>query len=84
MPELLLGVLAIQGGFEAHAKVLRELGAEVSEVRAPADLGGFDGLVIPGGESTTISMGIESAALERADPRATSRRAGPCSAPAPA
>ena len=63
MPELRLGVLAIQGGFEAHCEVLRELGAQVGEVRAPADLEQLDGLVIPGGESTTISMGIESAEL---------------------
>ena len=66
VPELRLGVLAIQGGFEAHCEVLRELGAEVSEVRLPADLEGLDGLVIPGGESTTIVKGIESAGLEGA------------------
>lgn len=65
-PELRVGVLAVQGGFEAHAKMLRQLGAEVSEVRTPADLEGLDALVIPGGESTTISMGIESAGLEPA------------------
>jgi 5'-phosphate synthase pdxT subunit len=64
VPELRLGVLAIQGGFEAHGEMLRELGAEISEVRLPADLVGLDGLVIPGGESTTISKGIESARLE--------------------
>jgi 5'-phosphate synthase pdxT subunit len=64
VPELRLGVLAIQGGFEAHCEVLGELGAAVVEVRLPADLEGLDGLVIPGGESTTISMGIESAELE--------------------
>jgi len=64
VPELRLGVLAIQGGFEAHCEVLRELGAEASEVRLPADLEGLDGLVIPGGESTTITMGIESAGLK--------------------
>ena len=56
-------MLAIQGGFEAHREVLRELGADVTDVRVPADLDGLDGLVIPGGESTTISMGIESAGL---------------------
>lgn len=56
-------MLAIQGGFQAHCEVLRELGAEVREVRVPADLDDLDGLVIPGGESTTISMGIESAGL---------------------
>jgi 5'-phosphate synthase pdxT subunit len=60
---MLIGVLALQGGFEAHGIVLRDLGADVREVRAPADLEGLDGLVIPGGESTTISMGIESAEL---------------------
>jgi 5'-phosphate synthase pdxT subunit len=64
VPDLLLGVLAIQGGFEAHLRMLRGLGAETKEVRVPADLDGLDGLVIPGGESTTISMGIESAGLE--------------------
>ncbi len=56
-------MLAIQGGFEAHCEVLRRLGAEAGEVRLPADLIGLDGLVIPGGESTTISMGIASAGL---------------------
>ncbi|MET0558351.1 MAG: pyridoxal 5'-phosphate synthase glutaminase subunit PdxT [Solirubrobacterales bacterium] len=57
-------MLAIQGGFEAHARTLRQLGAEVREVRRPEDMEGLDGLVIPGGESTTIAMGIESAGLE--------------------
>lgn len=56
-------MLAIQGDFEAHARTLRELGATVSEVRLPGDLEGLDALVIPGGESTTICKGIESAAL---------------------
>ncbi len=60
---MLIGVLAIQGGFEAHLTMLGSLGAEVREVRLPADLDGLDGLVIPGGESTTISMGIESGGL---------------------
>lgn len=63
---MLIGVLAIQGGFEAHGKMLRGLGAEVREVRAPADLVGLDGLVIPGGESTTILKGIESVGLDGA------------------
>jgi 5'-phosphate synthase pdxT subunit len=61
---MLIGVLAIQGGFEAHLEMLRGLGAEVRDVRLPADLEGLDGLVIPGGESTTIVKGIESAGLE--------------------
>jgi 5'-phosphate synthase pdxT subunit len=64
VPELRVGVLAIQGGFDAHLRVLRELGSDVREVRVPADLDGLDGLVIPGGESTTIVKGIESAGLE--------------------
>jgi 5'-phosphate synthase pdxT subunit len=66
VPELRVGVLALQGDFEAHAHILRQLGAEVSEVRTPEDLDGLDGLVIPGGESTTIGKGIESAGLEAA------------------
>jgi pyridoxal 5'-phosphate synthase pdxT subunit len=49
-----IGVLAAQGAFREHAQVLRELGAEVTEVRRPEKLAGLDGLVIPGGESTTI------------------------------
>jgi 5'-phosphate synthase pdxT subunit len=59
----LVGVLALQGGFAAHAKVLRELGADVREVRTPADLEGLDGLVMPGGESTTMTLGIEREGL---------------------
>jgi 5'-phosphate synthase pdxT subunit len=54
-----VGVLALQGDFEAHAKVLQELGATPREVRTAADLEGLDALVIPGGESTTMSLGIE-------------------------
>ena len=48
------GVLALQGDFAAHARVLRSIGAEVREVRRTAELEGLDGLVIPGGESTTL------------------------------
>ena len=50
-----IGVLALQGDFLEHSQMLRTLGAEVVEVRLPADLEGLDGLVIPGGESTTIA-----------------------------
>jgi pyridoxal 5'-phosphate synthase pdxT subunit len=60
---LVVGVLALQGGFAAHARVLRALGADVREVRVAADLDGLDGLVIPGGESTTMTLGIEREAL---------------------
>jgi 5'-phosphate synthase pdxT subunit len=58
-----VGVLALQGGFDAHAKILRALGADVVEVRVPADLDGLDGLVMPGGESTTMTLGIEREGL---------------------
>jgi pyridoxal 5'-phosphate synthase pdxT subunit len=58
-----VGVLALQGGFEAHSQMLRRLGAEVREIRTPEDLEGIDGLVIPGGESTTISLGVEREGL---------------------
>ena len=61
----MIGVLALQGGFAAHARMLRSLGAEVREVRVPADLDGLDGLVIPGGESTTMTLGIEREGLAR-------------------
>jgi 5'-phosphate synthase pdxT subunit len=69
-----VGVLALQGDFEAHAKVLRALGAEVREVRTPEDLDGLDGLVIPGGESTTIGLGVEREGL--AEPLADFVRSG--------
>jgi 5'-phosphate synthase pdxT subunit len=49
-----IGVLAVQGNFREHAQMLRALGADVSEVRKPEQLAGLDGLVIPGGESTTF------------------------------
>ena len=57
------GVLAIQGDFEAHRRILESLGARVREVRTPEDLDGLDALVIPGGESTTITLGIEREGL---------------------
>jgi pyridoxal 5'-phosphate synthase pdxT subunit len=58
-----VGVLALQGDFAAHARVLRELGADVVEVRVPGDLEDLDGLVIPGGESTTMTLGVEREGL---------------------
>jgi pyridoxal 5'-phosphate synthase pdxT subunit len=63
---LRIGVLAVQGGFAAHERALRGLGAKVSEVRVPSDLEDLDGLVIPGGESTTITMGMERDGLDAA------------------
>ena len=74
MPAPLVGVLALQGDFEAHGRVLRELGAEVREVRVAADLEGLDGLVMPGGESTTMTLGIAREGL--GDPLREFVRAG--------
>src|SRR5919106_1634189 len=63
---LRIGVLALQGAFREHAQVLRRLGAEVEEVRLPEELEGLDGLVIPGGESTTIASLAEEYGLDDA------------------
>jgi pyridoxal 5'-phosphate synthase pdxT subunit len=49
-----IGVLALQGAFREHVRALRRLGADAVEIRLPEELDGLDGLVIPGGESTTI------------------------------
>jgi 5'-phosphate synthase pdxT subunit len=51
-----VGVLALQGDFQEHIEMLRSLGADAREVRLPVDLQGVDGLIIPGGESTTIGL----------------------------
>ncbi len=58
-----VGVLALQGDFEAHARVLERLDAHARIVREPADLAGLDALIIPGGESTTMTLGIEREGL---------------------
>ena len=72
----MIGVLALQGDFEAHRRVLERLGASVREVRVVADLDGLQGLVIPGGESTTMTLGIEREGL--AEPiRELARRGTP-------
>lgn len=57
------GILALQGGFQAHARIVRRLGAEPIEVRVPADLDHLDALIIPGGESTVMSLGVEREGL---------------------
>lgn len=49
-----IGVLALQGDFAEHISMLKKLGVETAEVRLPKDLDGLDGLIMPGGESTTI------------------------------
>ena len=58
-----VGVLALQGAFAAHAEVLTRLGAEAVEVRVPGDLRGLCSLVMPGGESTTMSKLLDSSGL---------------------
>jgi 5'-phosphate synthase pdxT subunit len=59
----LVGVLALQGGFSNHLDALREVGADGREVRVPEDLDGLDALILPGGESTTMTLGIEREGL---------------------
>ncbi|MDE3077804.1 MAG: pyridoxal 5'-phosphate synthase glutaminase subunit PdxT [Chloroflexota bacterium] len=58
-----IGVLALQGAFVEHEAILRRLGAEVVQVRLPAQLAGLDGLIIPGGESTTMGKLMAAYAL---------------------
>ena len=60
----LVGILALQGGFEAHERVLKRLGAATRQVRVPADLEGLDALVLPGGESTVMTLGVEREGLK--------------------
>ncbi len=60
---LKIGVLALQGAFIEHVHMLRRAGAEAVEVRLPEELDGLDGLIIPGGESTTIGKLAVSASL---------------------
>ncbi|HVE46333.1 MAG TPA: pyridoxal 5'-phosphate synthase glutaminase subunit PdxT [Acidimicrobiales bacterium] len=61
MPKV--GILALQGDVREHAAALADLGAHVVEVRNTHDLSGLDGLVLPGGESTTMSLLLDSAGL---------------------
>jgi pyridoxal 5'-phosphate synthase pdxT subunit len=68
-----IGVLAVQGNFREHAAMLRRLGADPVEVRKPESLDDLDGLVIPGGESTTFMRlmrlyGLDEAVREFAGP----------------
>jgi pyridoxal 5'-phosphate synthase pdxT subunit len=69
-----VGVLALQGAFAAHSHVLAELGAQPVEVRDSADLADVDALVMPGGESTTMSLLLETSGLF--DPLAARLREG--------
>ena len=54
-----IGVLAIQGAFREHLDTLATIGVEGVRVREAADLDGLSGLILPGGESTTMRLGIE-------------------------
>ncbi len=60
-----IGVLALQGDVREHAGILAELGAHPVKVRQPEDLAGIDGIVVPGGESTTMSLLLDSAELRQ-------------------
>ena len=61
-----IGILAVQGDFEAHAAMLERLGVEIVEVRTPDDLEGCDGLILPGGESTTQLQFLQEEGLAEA------------------
>lgn len=61
-----IGVLALQGAFREHKQALRRIGAEVYEVRLPAQLADLQGVVIPGGESTTMAKLMHAYELDRA------------------
>jgi 5'-phosphate synthase pdxT subunit len=58
-----VGILALQGDFEAHERILHALGVAAVEVRVPHELTGLDALIIPGGESTVMTLGIEREGL---------------------
>jgi pyridoxal 5'-phosphate synthase pdxT subunit len=62
-PDRLVGVLALQGAFVAHQRALETAGAATRQVRQPGDLAGLDALVIPGGESTTMSRLLVTSGL---------------------
>ncbi|MGB6624406.1 MAG: pyridoxal 5'-phosphate synthase glutaminase subunit PdxT, partial [Candidatus Acidiferrales bacterium] len=61
-----IGILAIQGDFEAHAKMLERMGVEYVYVRTPEDLKGVEGLILPGGESTTHMKVLAETGLDKA------------------
>src|SRR5881397_2973167 len=73
-----VGVLALQGNFREHAAILRRLGAEVVEVRLPEQLEGLDGLVVPGGESTTFMRLMRLYGLDEAVRRFAGPILGTC------
>ena len=71
-----IGVLAVQGDVVEHLAILRGLGVDTTEVRVPGDLVGVDGLIIPGGESTTIGKLMVRYGLDRAIPEQVGRGMG--------
>ena len=71
-----IGVLALQGAFREQREALDALGADAVEVRTPEQLGGLDALVLPGGESTTMSKLLDSSGLRA--PLADRARATAC------
>ena len=73
-----IGVLAVQGNFREHAATLRRLGADPVEVRKPDQLQGLDGLVIPGGESTTFMRLMRLYGLDEAVREFTGPVLGTC------
>lgn len=68
-----VGVLALQGDFAAHARMLEEAGAAVREVRRPRELDDLDGLVLPGGESTALSILLDAEDMRGAIARFAAR-----------
>jgi 5'-phosphate synthase pdxT subunit len=73
-----IGVLAVQGNFREHVQMLRSLGAEAVEVRKPEELEGLDGLVVPGGESTTFMRLMRLYGLDEALRRFSGPVLGTC------
>ncbi len=73
-----IGVLAVQGNFREHAAMLRRLGADAVEVRKPEELQGLDGLVVPGGESTTFVRLMRLYGLDEAVRSFTGPMLGTC------
>ena len=69
-----VGVLALQGAFREHISALQRLGADAVEVRTPAELAGVDGIMLPGGESTTMDLLLGSSGLR--EPLAAAVAAG--------
>eukprot|EP01039_Chlorochromonas_danica_P003465 gene3465-3795_t len=63
MTSLKIGVLALQGAVEEHMVMIQRLGCEAKEIRMPEDLAGVDGLILPGGESTTMAIVGEQCGL---------------------